>query len=110
MKKIFRLKSEQDFRNLFRGGKKMETRLFRIIAHKNRLGFPRFAFVASKAVDKRAVRRNLLRRRAREWIRKNLSASLPFDAAIYFKKEAAGATKKEFYEELAKTIAKIFNV
>ena len=64
--------------------------------------FSRFAFIAPKSVDKRAVVRNRLRRRAREWARTHLSSSfLPLDAAILFKKEAKDATQKEFYKDLA---------
>ena len=68
----------------------------------NNVLFPRFAFIAAKSVDKRAVVRNRLRRRGREWVRTHLSPPLvPVDVAIFFKKEAKDATQKEFYKDLA---------
>lgn len=46
--------------------------------------------------------RNRLRRRAREWVRMHVSSlPEPVDIALFFKKEAAQATKKEFYEDIA---------
>lgn len=46
--------------------------------------------------------RNRLRRRAREWVRMHgTSLPEPVDIALFFKKEAVRATKKEFYEDLA---------
>jgi len=67
----------------------------------NSSNLARFMLVVPKSVDKRAVIRNTLKRRAREWIRKNkhlMPARL--NLIIYFKKEAKNATRKEFYKEL----------
>ncbi len=101
MIRIHRIGRESDFQALFRLGRKKEYRFFRLIARPNNLAFSRFAFVAPKTVDKRAVVRNRIRRRTREWIRKNLKSSArSLDIALFFKKEAKSATKKEFYEDL----------
>jgi len=98
---IHRLQSAKDFRTLFRFGRRRESRLFRTTVLPNNLLFCRFAFIAAKTVDKRAVVRNRLRRRAREWIRIHL---LPppqsVDIALFFKKDSKQASKKEFYEDL----------
>ncbi len=101
MIRIHRIGRESDFQALFRSGRKKEYRFFRLIARPNDLAFSRFAFVAPKAVDKRAVVRNRLKRRSREWMRKNIS-SLPrsLDIVLFFKKEAKSAPVKEFYEDL----------
>ncbi|MDP3779426.1 MAG: ribonuclease P protein component [bacterium] len=101
MMQIHRIGREQDFTELFRFGRKKEYRFFRLTLRPHNLAFSRFAFIAPKTVDKRAVVRNRLRRRTREWIRRNID-SLPrsFDVALFFKKEAKSATRKEFYEDL----------
>jgi len=52
--------------------------------------------------------RNTLKRRAREWVRKEGKlATRPLDVALAFKKEAASVPKEIFYEELAKALGKI---
>ena len=102
MMKIHRLQSAKDFRALFRAGRRRESVFFRLIMRPNSIAFSRFAFIAAKSVDKRAVVRNRLRRRGREWVRTHLSPpSMPLDVALIFKKEAKDATQKEFYKDLA---------
>ena len=108
------LRSAKDFRVLFRLGRRIETRFFKLIILPNKTSSTRFAFIASKMVDKRAVVRNRLRRRCREWIRTHV-LSLPalhgsMDIAILFKKDAGLATKKEFYSDLAGLFHKIYNI
>ena len=64
--------------------------------------------MAPLTVDKRSTVRNKLRRRTREWVRRHINElRRPFDIAIIFKKEAAAATRENFYEELARTFKKI---
>ena len=100
---MHRLQSAKDFRALFRFGRRQESELFKLSTLPNKLSFTRFAFIAPKTVDKRAVARNRLRRRAREWIRTHLSSpAQPLDVAVFFKKEAQAASQKEFYEDLAR--------
>lgn len=105
MKKIYRLTDEVNFRRLFQKGQKIESKFFRLVTGKNSREHSRFAFITSRSLDKRSVVRNRLRRRAREWIRKNAVLNRPSDTAIIFKKEAVTASKKQFYEELAKIFA-----
>ena len=101
MIRIHRLQSAKDFRVLFRLGHRRETNLFRLTALPNHLPYSRFAFIAPKTVDKRAVARNRLRRRCREWTRAHFSSPTHgMDIAIFFKQEAGRATKKEFYHSL----------
>lgn len=102
MIKIHRLQSAKDFRALFRFGRRRESVFFKVTTRPNGVAFSRFAFIAAKSVDKRAVVRNRLRRRCREWVRTHLSPpSISLDVAIFFEKEAKGATQKEFYKDLA---------
>lgn len=99
--KIHRLQSIKDFRTLFRFGRRQDSLLFKIVTRPNSLSFTRIAFIAPKTVDKRAVVRNRLRRRAREWVR--VYAPPPeqsIDIALTFKKGAGDARKDLFYEDI----------
>ena len=99
---IHRLQSARDFRALFRFGRRQESRFFRLTTRPNTLLVSRFAFIAPKSVDKRAVVRNRLRRRCREWVRTHHSPRSPhLDVAVFFKREVVDATQREFYKDLA---------
>ena len=103
--RIHRLQSAKDFRTLFRYGRYFESSFFKLVARQNTLPYDRFAFIAPKTVDKRAVVRNRLRRRAREWmLAYHFPARSPLDVAVLFKKEVVTATKANFYEELSRII------
>lgn len=102
MKRQHRLSLPQDFKSLFRRGKRIENPLLRVIVLANRLSYARLALVAPRAIEKRAVLRNRLRRRTSEWIRRNAVLGLSLDIAIFFKREAVGAPRRKLYEELRK--------
>jgi ribonuclease P protein component len=107
MRRIHRLR-DKDIQMVLRRGRRVTSPLFRVVARENKYSYSRFAFVASRAVDKRAVKRNLLRRRAREWIRKQPAlVRLSYDMVIIFTKGAVQAPKKHFYEELDTVYRKI---
>lgn len=111
MIKMHRLQSAKDFRALFRTGHRKESRFFKISIRPNNHSFSRFAFITPKSIDKRAVIRNRLRRRCREWVRTHLSSPFPpVDIALFFKKDAKNAPKKEFYEDLAILFNFFFNL
>ncbi len=109
MKKHYRLGSSQDFKVLFRKGKRIETPLFRITILSNRLSHARIALIAPRAIEKRAVLRNRLRRRTSEWLRRNAILGLPLDIAIFFKREAVIVPRKKLYEELRKIFWEYIN-
>ena len=69
--RIYSLTDKDDFRQLFRSGQRLGSGFFRLITRKNSIGHSRFAFITPSSLDKRSTVRNRLRRRAREWIRKN---------------------------------------
>lgn len=102
------LKDKTDFSLVLQKGRRLETGLFRFYFRPNGLGYQRFAFLVSRAVDKRAVVRNSLRRRAKEWVRKNkVGSDRDLDVIISLKPQTKPRPQKEFYEELAKALAKI---
>lgn len=106
MPSVQRLAAAADFRLLFSRGMRVESPLFRLVWRKNGLTHSRFGFICSKAVSKRAVVRNRLRRRSREWYRKQPELFLsPVDLALILKKDAVKATRAAFYEELERSTA-----
>lgn len=108
--KLHTLRQKNDFARLFRRGKKVQSQIFLLAFVPNSLSHPRFAFIAPRSIDKRAVKRNMLRRRTREWIRKHPHLfTKPLDMAFLFRKEAGLMPRKKFYEELGRAISKIFD-
>lgn len=94
---------QEDFRLIFRKGKKMDFSLLRVIVLPNRLTHARIAVITPRSAEKHATRRNLVRRRSWEWLRKNTDLfSRPLDFILSFKKEAFHAPQKKFYEEIAR--------
>ena len=86
----------------------MESPLFRAVAAQNQVGHMRLALVVSRATAGRAVVRNRIRRRAREWVRTHPDIlALPFDVALIFKKQAAVLARTLFYEELGRVFSSL---
>ncbi len=73
--KKHRLLAEKDFSRLFRGGRQFSSRFLSLKAVKNGLPESRIGFAIGVKIAKRAVRRNLLKRRLREIVRKHLPAT-----------------------------------
>lgn len=97
-----------DISLLFRRGKRVETPLFSFIVRKNDISRTRFIFVVSRMVSKKAVMRNTLRRRIREWFRAHQS-ELHFngyDIGVILKKEGAIASRHELYDTLEAVVKK----
>ena len=107
--KMHTLRDKNDFTRLFRRGQKFSFPGFMTATFPNRLAHSRFAFIVPNTVDKRAVARNRLRRRIREWARINQARfNPPADIAFLVRKEALGISRKKLYEELDSSISKIF--
>ena len=103
MKRIYHLRAQKDFKRVFRYGKRIESPFFRMSYITGTESHPRFAFVVPKTVSKKAVVRNTLRRRAREWARTRVLLSLsPLDIVVFFKKDALEISRKQLYGELSK--------
>lgn len=109
MSRMSRLQTKDNFRLLFRQGRRYDSPFFRIVtrgAYNNPTS--RFAFIISRGVEKRAVLRNRLRRRTREWVRRNLTRfPSSVHIAFLFKKAAFQVSRATLYEELDRTIRKI---
>ena len=108
MNTFHRLRNTDEINLLFTRGKRVDTLLFRMIVRQNHLAYARFLFVTPKTVDKRAVVRNRIRRRAREWIRIHVPIrAMNLDIALIFKKAAQNASRAVLYEELSRTFSSL---
>ena len=64
-----RIRKKSDFQNILKKGKAFFCPLFVVKVKKNNLEFSRFAFIISKKTEKKAVKRNRIRRLFREVIK-----------------------------------------
>lgn len=82
--KVNRLKSDKDFRNVFRNGKTLENQFIRIKFLKNQKNISRFGFIISNKIIKKANLRNSLKRRLRGIFRSLVSDLNPgFDIVVW---------------------------
>jgi len=70
--KKYRLKKRKDFEAVKKKGKLVSGPLFSLLVLKEKSAGPKFAFIVSKKIDKRAVVRNKIRRRLAEAVRQIL--------------------------------------
>ncbi len=88
--KVNRLKSDKDFKNVFKNGQISENQFFRVKFLKNQKNFSRFGFIISAKLLRKAVQRNILKRRLRVICRSLLQDLKPnFDIVIWPKKNSA---------------------
>lgn len=106
--RLHRLSREKDIKMVLHSSRSIGSPFFRLVFRKNSLSRSRFAFLLSKKVSKSAVKRNLLKRRSSEWVRKFfLNGSSGYDFALFLKEGAAGLRQKEFYKELGFIFSRI---
>ena len=99
--KIHRLKSDEDFKNIFKNGKTLENEFFRVKFLKNKKNFNRFGFVISTKLLKKAVSRNTLKRRLRaicQSLLKDLKSG--FDIVIWPKTNSTSLNYKDLTDYL----------
>jgi len=109
-KKINRLTKKKDIEALMKQGKAVYFLLFIIKYRPNNLNLSRFAVIVSSRVSKKAVKRNLAKRRIREVIRLNLpKIEKGFDIAIIVSPKIIDQTGRVAkYKELEKTLLSAF--
>ena len=88
LKKLYRLKKNKDFSRVFKRSKKIRTEnLLFNIAQFSRVEVSRFGFVVANSIDKRATRRNGMKRRMRAAIKELLpEIKTGYDVIISVKK------------------------
>ena len=99
-----RLKSKQDFDEIFKQGKRITAKLFRVYFLKK--DTRKLGVIVSKKVSKSAVKRNQIKRWVREIYRVNKS-KIPDDVKIIV--IALTQAEKSSFNEVSKDILHIFD-
>lgn len=105
--KKYRLCLEKDFERVFQKGRKIYSKFLGLRYKENQLECPRFAFLVSNKISKRAVDRNLLKRRLRVMAEKIVpKIQISYDVIVITmpgaqKLDFSGLTR-EFYDLLKK--------
>ena len=91
-----RLRRSDEILAVIKGGRVSKQDSFLVRFRKNNLQLARFGFVVSAREVKRATRRNLLKRRAREIVRKKMqNIKKGHDILFVFNKKAAALKSSE---------------
>ncbi|MFA6604322.1 MAG: ribonuclease P protein component [Patescibacteria group bacterium] len=107
LSQLNRLKTDRDFQRIFKSGRFVSGSFLTLKFSLNKLPASRFAFVVGVKVSKRAVKRNLLRRRMREIVRKRLpDIKTGFDAVLMAKPEALKLDFPQLESEVRRTLIK----
>lgn len=72
LNKKYRFHSRGGVRYVYQNGKTIRSPKMSLVFAENKKGFTRFAVIVSKKVEKSAVKRNFIRRRVYEALRKNI--------------------------------------
>ena len=102
-----RLKRTKDFEGVFKRGKSIKGEFLFIRYLKNNLEFPRFAFVVSAKVSKKAVVRNRIRRILSEAVRSELKNLQPRDIIMIADKKTADAPRESIIQDTRSVLIKI---
>lgn len=102
-----RLSEKRDFQRVFARGRGTATPFYAIRWNANAVGCPRFGFVVANTISKKATRRNLIRRRLREAVRKNLAPAFPSVDVVIIAKPKLLTTP---YRELEPVIVRSLNI
>lgn len=104
--KINRLRSDKDFKKVFRNGKAAENPFVRIKFIENQQKETRFGFIVGIKFAKKAVARNLVKRRLRAAARFLLAHVKPgFDIVIWPKPKSGNAN----YEMILQNLKDVLN-
>jgi len=103
-----RLKSDRDYKRVYKIGSGQGSRFFSGKAVKNQLPDSRYGFVIDLRVSKKATVRNLLKRRMREVIQANLAVLRQgYDIVFRAKPDAAAAELEEIKRDLEYLLRKM---
>lgn len=108
LSRAFRLSEKKDFQCVFVRGRCATTPLYIMKWTKNSIGAPRFGFVVANTISKKATKRNLIRRRLREAVRRNLPPLfLAVDVVIIAKPAILTARYKDIESETIHSLQSI---
>ncbi len=106
-----RVKKRHDYLRIQNQGEKFRSRYFLMAVEKSTKALPkhetRIGITVTKKVDKRAVKRNYIKRQVREYIRKaRIRISSPVDIVVIAKREAGGLKSSDVERELGYLLRK----
>lgn len=103
-----RIKKRREFLELQDKGRKFHCDLFVLVVASNKYPYPRLGITVSRRCDKRAVQRNLLKRRVRDFFR-NYDRTLlgGLDLVLIAKTAAVTATYQEFERRFSEVMVKV---
>jgi len=98
-----RLLKKKDFEEVKKKGRKFQSRFFGLLVQPTDKEFPRFGFILSTKISKKATKRNRAKRLLREAVRKILPRVAPgLDVIFLGKREIFGRSQKELEFEVEK--------
>jgi ribonuclease P protein component len=107
LQKRHRLASERDFNRIFKKGKTTNGNTLSVRVVRNNRPESRVAFVVSTKVSKRAVVRNLLKRRLREIVRPLVSTLIPgLDIVVMTKVQTLALSVAELRQSMVDVLKK----
>lgn len=108
LKRIFRLRTKEDFKRVYTKGKTLNTRFFRIKTVPNELEYSRVGVVLSNKVIKKAAKRNRRKRQMREGL-KTLFPQLKkgYDVVVIAQPEVAEVSFAHMVDDMRDGFRKI---
>ncbi len=95
-----RILSGGDYRRVFARPKRVSGRAFTVLACPGEVHHGRLGLAVSKKVDKRAVKRNQIKRLVRETFRRNAIRSSAIDLVVIARPDAAKLPAAKLIEQL----------
>ena len=102
-----RLKKKRDFEDVFKKGKAVKGSFLFIKYKKNELGVPRFGFVVSAKVARKAVERNKTRRILSEAVRGKINGLGSHDIIVFVAGKIISARKEDVVKDFLGVLGKI---
>lgn len=96
-----RLKRDKDFKDVFENGNFFSSEYIAVRVKRNNTKTSRFGFIVGNKVSKKSTKRNLIKRRLREIVRRRLKNVIPgLDVVIIVKPEILNKNFKEINENI----------
>ncbi|MEM1092571.1 MAG: ribonuclease P protein component [Pseudomonadota bacterium] len=96
----FRVLTKKDYGRVFAKPRRTASRAFTVLACRGATNHARLGLAVSKKVDKRAVKRNQIKRLARESFRRNAIRQQPVDLVVIARAPAASMSARELLSAL----------
>jgi len=102
----YRIRKKKEFESVFKSGKTIKGDFFLAKMIENNLPFPRFAFAVPSKLEKRAVKRNRIKRIFREAVRSLLPLIRPGVDIVFIIRKQNNLGFRETKEEIEKRLKK----